>query len=226
MSRPTLLDLFCGAGGAAMGYHRAGFDVWGMDIKPQPRYPFPFRQGDALEFLATEGHRFDVIHASPPCQAYSATKSTTRDRGHPMLIEPTRALLKDFDGLWVIENVPGAPMINPLTLCGAEFDLTATDVDGTQLVLKRHRLFESNVTLVGKGGCACRAYRKKGYRVAGAYGGGSTDRRLSGVRGGYTPSALTQRTLLDVPWMRDRGTQQAIPPAYTEHIGRQLLAAL
>lgn len=227
MTRPSLLDLYCGVGGAAMGYHRSGFDVYGVDIRPQPQYPFPFRQGDALEFLGVNGHRFHAIHASPPCQAYSATKSTTRGRGHPALIEPTREMLVSVGRPWVIENVPGAPLHRPITLCGTEFGLTATDVDGTPLVLKRHRLFESSVQLRGAGGCQCREYAAN-YVVAGVYGGGTSRRAESapGKRGGYTPAVAARRALMDMPWAPIGALSQAIPPAYTLHIGRQLRQAL
>ena len=108
--RPRLLDLFCGAGGAAMGYYRAGFDVVGVDIKPQPRYPFEFHQGDALAYPTD---RFDAIHASPPCQAYSQGTLSQRARGdvYPDLVAPTRQTLNCSGLPWVIENVPGAPQV-------------------------------------------------------------------------------------------------------------------
>jgi DNA (cytosine-5)-methyltransferase 1 len=130
-----LLDLFCGAGGAAMGYYRAGFeDITGVDNKPQPNYPFEFILGDALEYVIDHGAEFDVIHASPPCQAYSITKSLPWVDDYPELIEPLRNLLKETDKPYVIENVLGAPLINPLELCGSMFGLP----------LIRHRLFECN----------------------------------------------------------------------------------
>jgi len=103
-----LLDLFCKAGGAAMGYHRAGFDVIGVDIEPQPNYPFEFVQADAIEYLIANGRQFDAIHASPPCQAYSITQKL-QGRKHPELIAPTRAALKHIGCPWVIENVPESP---------------------------------------------------------------------------------------------------------------------
>src|SRR5215467_701837 len=119
MTRPRLLDLFCGAGGAAMGYHRAGFDVVGVDIKPQPRYPFTFIQADAMTF-PLEG--FDAIHASPPCQAYIRSGMYDKSR-HPDLLPPVRCQLERSDVPWVIENVPGAPMRVDLKLCGCMFGL-------------------------------------------------------------------------------------------------------
>ena len=131
-----LLDLFCGAGGAAMGYYRAGFDdITGVDNKPMPRYPFRFIQADALEYLAEHGHEYDVIHASPPCQRYTRAQNASKNSGaHPDLIEPIRNLLMLTKKLYVIENVIGAPLIDPKVLCGLSFGLR----------VRRHRLFETN----------------------------------------------------------------------------------
>src|SRR5262245_51529083 len=128
-----LLDLFCGAGGAAVGYDRAGFRVVGIDIEPQPRYPFDFLQGDAMEWVQRMAHAFDAIHASPPCQAYSATKVLNK-KAYPAMIEPLRIILKETGKPYVIENVPGAPLINPVRLNGFLFDMN-TD---------RERWFECN----------------------------------------------------------------------------------
>lgn len=146
--RPRILDLFCGGGGAATGYYRAGFDVVGVDSRPQKRYPFTFVQADALEYAREHGHEFDAIHASPPCQAYSALKHMTT-REHPQLIEPVRAMLQSSGLPYVIENVPGAPLRCPLVLCGTMFRLETSC--GAQL--RRHRLFESNVLLMSPGSC-------------------------------------------------------------------------
>src|SRR6187200_2858563 len=121
--RPRLLDLFCCEGGAAIGYHRAGFDVVGVDIVDRPRYPFEFHQADALTY-PLDG--FDAIHASPPCQAYSITKNA-HDRQHPEMVEPVRARLVASGVPYVIENVVGAPLIDPVTICGSMFDLRAWD---------------------------------------------------------------------------------------------------
>src|SRR5690348_13600467 len=141
MSRPKLLDLFCGAGGAAMGYHRAGFDVVGVDIKPQPRYPFEFHQGDALDptyrdpwFEPWWIDTFNAIHASPPCQAYTKARKL-QGKEHPDLIGPTRELLKATGLPYVIENVPGAPLVDPVVLEGQMFEGLAT---------QRARWFETN----------------------------------------------------------------------------------
>jgi DNA (cytosine-5)-methyltransferase 1 len=219
-SRPRLLDLFCGAGGCSVGYHRAGFDVVGVDINPQPRYPYEFHQGDAMTY-PLDG--FDVIHASPPCTAYSITRHSHK-RQHPDLLPAVRERLEASGLPWVIENVPGAPMPGALVLCGSEFNLTAYDpASGRELMLRRHRLFESNVWLMGAGGCHC-----NGNDIGGVYGGGSTDRNHARDvrRGGYTPSNTVAKALMGIKWMtRDRLTQ-AIPPAYTQFIGEQLIEAL
>lgn len=109
MTRPRLLDLFCGAGGCSAGYDRAGFDVTGVDVVPQPRYPFAFHQGDALEYVAAHGHEYDAIHASPPCQSYTPLRALSPDKEYPDLVAVTRAALEATGRPWVIENVPGAP---------------------------------------------------------------------------------------------------------------------
>lgn len=131
-----------------MGYHRAGFDMTGVDIRPQPRYPFRFIQADALEYLSSHGQEYDAIFASPPCQAYSVLKHLAR-HGHPMLIEDLRGVLQATGKPYVIENVIGAPVRFPLLLCGSMFRLQTTC--GAQL--RRHRLFESNLLLMSPGPC-------------------------------------------------------------------------
>jgi DNA (cytosine-5)-methyltransferase 1 len=221
--RPRLLDLFCCEGGAGVGYARAGFDVTGVDIEKQARYPFTFVQGDALEYVLNHGHEYDVIHASPPCQAYSITRHTHHVQ-HPDLLAPTRDALRATGRPYVIENVAGAPLLEPLQLCGSEFDLSTTDHDGTPLRLQRHRLFESNVFLVGNGGCR----HDDRVQVGGAYGGGSQDRIHAKTvrRGGYTPPKDVRAALLGIDWMTLHGLAQSIPPAYTEFIGHQLLEAM
>lgn len=223
MTRPRLADLYCCEGGAARGYHRAGFDVTGVDVKPQPRYPYPFVLADALVYLAEHGRRFDAVHASPPCQLHSAG-TRYRDRSdYPDLIAPTRAALVDLGKPYVIENVEGAPVAG-LTLCGTEFGLTALDVDGRTVALRRHRVFESNVFLWGAGGCQCGTWAG---RIAGVYGAGSSTPAKAKVRhGGYTPTAPVAAALLGVEGMTRYGMTQAIPPAYTAFIGDQLLAYL
>lgn len=214
-----VLDLFCCQGGAGAGYAKAGFEVVGVDATKQPRYPFAFHLADALTY-PLDG--FDVIHASPPCQAYSITKHS-HSKEHPDLLVEVRERLQAWGGPYVIENVPGAPLLNPVELCGAAFGLTTTDDDGSHLVLRRHRLFESNLLLMAPS-CACAEYRQRGYKVAGVYGGGSPDRHHAETvrHGGYTPSRQRRAELIGCDWMTLHGLSQAIPPAYTAFIGEQL----
>ncbi|WP_082509559.1 DNA cytosine methyltransferase [Microbacterium sp. Leaf179] len=240
MSAPRLLDLFCCAGGASTGYARAGYRVYGVDIVPRPNYPFPFHQGDALDVLARliageavpfthpDGlvewltlDDFAAVAASPPCQAYSITRHMHTNE-HPELVDPTRELLEATGLPWIMENVPGAPLREFVTLCGSMFNLSAFDEDGELLALRRHRLFESNVYLMMPGACV-----HDGTRVAGVYGGGATSKErrstTTGRRVGYTPHKATAAELMGIDWMTLDELAQAIPPAYTEFLGRQLL---
>lgn len=243
-TRPRLLDLFCCAGGAGAGYAAAGFDVFGVDIDPQPRYPYWFHRGDALDVLARlvagdgvefthpDGrtqtiHLADVvaIHASPPCQLYTVAGALpTNPIDHPDLLPPTRDALETLGIPYIIENVPGAPMRDYITLCGSEFGLIAHDRDGVGVQLRRHRQFESNVWLMGAGGCQ----HIPGMVTASIFGHGGgmhTDRRDDPTRAkGYIPHDAVCRQLLQVDWMTKREMSECIPPAYTEFIGRQLLA--
>jgi DNA (cytosine-5)-methyltransferase 1 len=216
--KPRLLDLFCGAGGAAMGYHRAGFEVVGVDINAQPHYPFEFVQADALNFtdrlIAYERQgiqwwgEFDAIHASPPCQAYSwSAKRWDRERAD--LMAPTRDRLQASGLPYVIENVIGAPLIDPLTLCGTQFGLEVI----------RHRLFESSVLLLGPGSrCRHAGSVKAGdYVTVAGHGGDNVKGRGS--------RAAKQRAM-GIDWMTDDELNEAIPPAYTEWLGAQLMAVI
>lgn len=217
-----LLDLCCGAGGSAVGYHRAGFEVTGVDIVRQPHYPFPFVQADALTY-PLEG--FDVVHASPPCQRFSTATSERRHR-HTDLVTPMLERLAELEVPWLLENVPGAPLPSPVTVCGAAMGCATVDDDGTPLVLRRHRLFASNVPLSAPT-CACARARLDGAVVAGIYGGGPERRSAAGRervkgRNGYTPPAHVRHRLAGIEWMTRRELSRAIPPAYTEHLGRQL----
>lgn len=206
-----LLDLFCGEGGAAMGYHQAGFtEITGVDIRPMPKYPFQFVQADALDYLAKHGAEFDAIHASPPCQAYSMAGNQWRLTGHqyPDLVAPTRALLEEIGKPWVIENVPGAPLRNPTVLNGAMFGLR----------VRRVRWFETSfpmpLTL-----CPCETQRA--VRMGRAVKEGDI---ITPV--GHFSNVAYARKEMGIDWMGQRGLAQAIPPAYCEFIGRHLLAAL
>lgn len=217
--RPTLLDLYCSAGGAAMGYHRAGFDVYGVDIAPQKRYPFAFERGDALEFLARYGREFDVIHASPPCQRYS---KSTKIRGaaavdtHPDLVEPTRKLLRSSGRPWVMENVMGAPLLNPVMLCGAMFGLR----------VYRHRLFESSELLYAPPHPAhvqaCAPIFAGGLRKCGGFRAAWDAGAFVTIAGGSFHAACG-RIAMGIEWMTRDELCQAIPPAFTEFLGAQLM---
>lgn len=238
--RPRLLDLFCGAGGAAVGYHHAGFDVVGVDIKPQPNYPFEFVQADAVRHMKQDRlagcwhvkidgfpvgpcmGRFAAIHASPPCQRYSdLAKRNGNGDEHPDLIGPVRELLEQTGLPYVIENVEGAPLIDPIVLCGSQFDLGTGDYR-----LRRHRLFESNVNLrLRSSGCRCVGDERPVIDVS---GGGPTKKPRTDGKGGrtYKGTADEARAAMAIPWMTKNELNEAIPPPYTEWIGTELLAHL
>jgi DNA (cytosine-5)-methyltransferase 1 len=222
MTRPLLLDLCCGEGGSAAGYIRAGFDVLGIDTRDcRDRYPGRFERMDALDALDLYQRDVDAIHTSPPCQRWTHGNVANDVARYPDLITAHRAALVEIGKPYVIENVPRAPLRSPLTLCGTMFGLTATDVDGVLLYLRRHRQFESSEKLEAPGKCA----HLPGVQWAGAYGGARRDKEQARhVRhGGYVPSYAVLCRLLDVGWMTERGLFQAIPPAYTEWLGTQLL---
>jgi len=205
-----LLDLFCGAGGAAMGYHRAGFtEIVGVDIKPQPRYPFTFVQGDALAYLEAHGHEFDAIHASPPCQKYSWAAKRWKDRERADLVAPTRAALMRVGKPWTMENVIGAPLARHVVLCGTQFGLEVL----------RHRRFESSVFLLMPGARCRHAGSVRGGEYVTVAGHGGENAKGRGNR------AAKQRAM-GIDWMNDQELNEAIPPAYTEFLGKQLLQGL
>lgn len=239
--RPRWLDLFSCAGGAAMGYHRAGFRVYGVDINPQPRYPFPHLVGNAVDIMRRllDGERFtwsngetlgieDFIggHGSPPCQRFTSMQSIAKNaEAHEDFLAPTRALFEEWGAPWIIENVVGAPMTNYVQLCGSEFGLVAHDTDGELLQLRRHRWFESNVFLMGAGGCR----HLRGVQTASVigHGGGWPAEYKGRLGGGYTPHRKVCAELMGVDWkMNARELSESIPPVYTEHLGRQVIAAL
>lgn len=216
--KPLALDLFCCAGGASMGLHRAGFDVIGVDIKPQPRYPFRFVQADALR-PPFDLRRFAFIWASPPCQKHSALRHLT-GKSYPDLIPQTREMLEASGVLYVIENVPGAPLRNPVVLCGSRFGLR----------VRRHRLFESRfLGLPGiyvRGGCDHR-FQGQPIDVSGT-GTRRRGARLDGAGGNSNKPRSTREAqcAIGIDWMTRPEIAQAIPPAYGEFIGRAALAHL
>lgn len=234
--RPRLLDL-CGCeGGAAQGYIDAGWHVTSVDLDAAAlkRNPADVTvQADALEYLAEHGHGYDAIHASFPCQRWSANGANPRGEEWPDLITPGRELLNTTGRPWVMENVAHAPLRRDLVLCGFMFGLTALDDDGTWLYLDRHRVFESNVPLAppeGAGPVSPHRCRRPGVQIAGVYRGARKDKTEARLirRGGYVPpSAAVQSDLLGrVPWMTGKGRAECIPPVYAEHVGRQLLAVI
>lgn len=210
--RFRLLDLYCCEGGAAVGYHLAGFHVVGVDLRPRcgRRYPFNFHPADAMEYAKEHAHEFDIIHASPPCQRYSHATVASNAHRHPDLINPTRDVLEATGLPYVIENVPRSPLRQPLVLCGSMFGLTATDDDGTPLRMERHRWFESNVPLTAPRPCK----HDRTIRVAGSYGGARRDKEEARLirKGGYVPARHIQQELLGgVDWMTEHGMQPVCP---------------
>lgn len=196
----VLLDLFCGAGGCSKGYHAAGFDVVGVDINPQPHYPFEFIQADAMTFPL---RGFDAIHASPPCQRYT-TAQRIQGGNHPDLVDSVRDRMP-ADVPWVIENVAGSPLRNPITLCGMWFGL------GTY----RHRLFESNVALD-------QPPHLDHVLPITKMGRPPKPGEMMHVVGNF--SGIHQaRNAMGIYWMTRDEIREAIPPAYTEWIGKQLM---
>ena len=218
MSGPVLLDLFCGAGGAAKGYADAGFEVVGVDIVDQPRYPYEFHRADALDVLrlvagGVPSWRVDAVHASPPCQAYIRSGMVAKDGRHPDLLPPTRDLL-DACGLpYVIENVPGAPMRADLLLCGSMFGLE----------VRRHRWFETNWN-VPPWTPTCDHSRP----ITGVYGHphGKGGAWRNGSRPMLPSDLPTWSRAMGIDWMTAAEIGAAIPPAYTEFIGKRLLEHL
>jgi DNA (cytosine-5)-methyltransferase 1 len=237
--RPVILDTYCKAGGCSKGYQDAGFFVIGVDIEPQPNFRGDvFVQADALDVLAALAKgstidpriplavHLDAIHASPPCQASSSLRSLTPDREYPELIPPTRALLEEIGLPYVIENVPGSALVNPVTVCGATYCPTIVDEGGGRYVLKRHRWFETNFPVMVE---PCTCSRGRGTTL-GIYGGGTRQdtRKEANPNGGNTAKAnkAQAQELMGIDWMTRTEMCQAIPPAYTEAIGTYLAAYL
>jgi DNA (cytosine-5)-methyltransferase 1 len=209
-TRPLLLDLFCCAGGAATGYHRAGFDVVGVDIAPQPRYPFAFIQADAIDYLrGADLSGFSAIHASPPCQRWAAGFIRNRER-HPDLIAATRELLQASGLPYIIENVLAAPLVDAVRICGGGLGCVSGDFQ-----LHRHRRFESNVPLLG---IPCTRQRRRAVTVVG--NGTPSGNRFADLP---DPTLAEKREAMGISWTNRAELSEAIPPAYTEHLGVQLL---
>jgi DNA (cytosine-5)-methyltransferase 1 len=214
VARPKLLDLFCGAGGASVGYHRAGFDVVGVDLNPKvgKHYPFEFHQGDALEYLADHGAEFDAIHASPPCQDHSPLRSRAPEHGTGWLLGATIDAVRATGKPFVIENVMGAKMPADLVLCGEMFGLRTI----------RHRKFHI-------GNCAILLSAPTHERHKAPT---STKKRRTCWDAGYNISVTGDvgstigGLALDIDWMDGNELSQAIPPAYTQFIGEQIIARL
>jgi len=201
-----LLDLFCGAGGAAMGYHRAGFEIVGVDINPQPRFPFEFHQADALEFPLAG---FDVIHASPPCQGYSHLTPKEYKSTHEKLIQRLRIFLKQSGKPYIIENVAGAKdeLDNPVMLCGTMFGLRCY----------RHRYFETSADFDLDVPMEC-DHSEIPLLVTTASKASRELRQKLGIK----PKTVKNAPLAyGIDWMDFKGLKESIPPAYTQYIGEQ-----
>lgn len=239
MRKPKLLDLYSCAGGMGYGYMLAGFDVFAVDLDPQPNNPFPFHQGDALQVLRVllDGRKigfkditgrvewlalmdFDVIHASPPCQGYlnlgAVNRALGREYNYPNLIGPTRELLRETGIGYVIENVQDARkfLIDPVRICGT----------GLYRPLRRHRLFESNRSIHGVA-CAHDRYTEPRYWTGWRPNG---EKRLSTVVQVYGNAGGRDEwpAAMGISWMTAHEMAEAVPPAYAEHIGIQLMAEL
>ena len=205
-----LLDLFCGVGGASVGYAQAGFEVHGVDLKHGKRYPFTYLRADVLDILKDKEFmsQFDVIHASPPCQTHSITQHLRKAQGKSTkkldLIPETRAALIASGKPYIIENVPGSPLINPIQLCGSSFGLK----------VRRHRLFESNLSLIGS-----ECLHKEQGRPVGVYGSLRDDI----PHGGKTADSIDQaREAMGISWAIWSELVEAIPPLYTSYLGNQI----
>lgn len=208
LPRPLLLDAFSGAGGCGYGYFLAGFHVIGVDINPQPHYPFEFIQDDAIDFIRKHGNEFDFIHTSPPCQRYSVITAMKYRDSHPDLIPDTRIALLETEKPYIIENVPNARkyLNNYIMLCGSSFGLKVF----------RHRYFEL-------GGFSVQAIPKCKHDFKPVYLTGSTGTSKSpkGTRKDFGKQAKSDASGID--WMSRAELSQAIPPAYTQYVGAEWL---
>jgi DNA (cytosine-5)-methyltransferase 1 len=209
-SQPTLLDAYCGAGGATRGYQRAGFHVIGVDTAPQPHYcGDEFYQADAITFIRAYGHGFGAIHTSPPCQAYTLCQRI-RNQAHADLVADTRDALIAAGRPWVIENVEGSPLRDPVTLCGQTFP---------GLRVYRHRLFETSFTLPPRP--SCKPHRYPLCKM----GRPPRPGEFMHVVGNFSGAAQA-REAMGIAWMTRDELRESIPPAYTEYVGRYLMAAV
>jgi DNA (cytosine-5)-methyltransferase 1 len=190
-----LLDVCCGAGGLSMGYYLAGFDVVGVDIVPQPNYPFPFVQADGIDYVAQYGHTFDLVHGSWPCERYAkVTKWRGNPDDHPDLVGPGREVMQETGRPWVIENVPEAPLRPDYLLCGTQFGLS----------IRRHRAFETSWG--GGGDLVPPCWHRKGLLAFEHKG----ERAYADAMG--------------CTWMTNLEARKAVPPAYSQWLGAQYLA--
>jgi DNA (cytosine-5)-methyltransferase 1 len=210
MTQKIALDLFCKAGGASVGYAQAGFKVVGVDIEPQKNYPFEFHQADAFEFLARWGREFHLVHASPPCQAYTRLAAMTK-KEYPELIPAARAALMKNGRPWIMENVKGAPLLNPVELCGSQFGLK----------VYRHRIFESSHLLLG---LPHHPHRDKTPR-GGTRGNNISPNGFICVAGHFS-NVPYARMAMGINWMTRDELAQAIPPAFTQFLGSQIIGGL
>lgn len=229
-----LLDFCCKAGGASMGYHMAGYEVTGVDIEPQPHYPFEFHQDDFTKLTARQIRniraRYDAVSISPPCQTHSVTKHMNKNNGRARtyldLVVPARELCERIDLPYIIENVVGAPLLEPVQLCGS----------GLALRVQRHRLFESNYVLEGIECAHGWQQRHKPYQLFPSRSSQTRPGRMTGVvsvygKGDGTHLASRRQTdiwavAMGIDWMNLPEMAEAIPPAYTHHLGSQLIKAL
>lgn len=206
--RPLLLDLFCGEGGAAMGYRRAGFEIVGVDIAKMPRYPYEFIRAD-IRKLGINLNVYDAIHASPPCKAHTPLRALWNHE-HESLLPHTRELLSGFNGPWVIENVPGSWLTGSVTICGASLNCAIERPH--KYYLRRHRLFAANFSIEVPP-CKCAHYRNRGYKCLGVYGHGT-----------HAPgdTIVLRRRIMGIPHASSAEISQAIPPKYTALVGHQM----
>lgn len=222
MSRPVIADLFCGAGGAAMGLFYAGFRVVGFDVKPQPNYPFEFHRADAM---TVDLSQFDAVWASPPCQAYSALKTMPNAGNYPKLVSEVRKICERSGVPFIIENVPGAPLQNPITLCGSMFGLRSSDGRG----LRRHRLFEVHPPLFnllppcGHPKRTIGIYGEKARDIALEKRHYAQPKETRGEPEGVVLEWSLAEEAMGIYWMNRPELCEAIPPAYSHYLGEQLI---